>query len=130
MSPYAPPSFATRRQELPISLPIVTLTALAMAGARGRCLAAGANVYLSKPVSLKFAHGNDQQHAQSQEEDVGGPANGAESLSVAVPHGGVLAPEPLKAKIVSSSAHPTCPGYAPSVVCCWARVLSGPEGKE
>ena len=36
-----------------VNVPIIALTALAMKDDRDRCIAAGANEYLAKPVKLK-----------------------------------------------------------------------------
>ncbi|AFZ04351.1 GAF domain-containing protein [Calothrix sp. PCC 6303] len=48
-------------------IPIIALTALAMTGDRDRCLAAGANEYLSKPVKLKQLASTIQQLIAAKE---------------------------------------------------------------
>jgi CheY-like chemotaxis protein len=50
-------------------IPIIALTALAMPGDRERCLEAGANEYLSKPVKLKLLVETMQQFLNSSPEN-------------------------------------------------------------
>jgi signal transduction histidine kinase/ActR/RegA family two-component response regulator len=55
-----------RQQPQLAKIPIIALTALAMEGDRDRCLAAGANDYLTKPVKLKQLNTTIQQFLNSK----------------------------------------------------------------
>jgi CheY-like chemotaxis protein len=54
-----------RKEAALATTPIVARTALAMPGDRERCMAAGANDYISKPIGLKALAATIEQHLQS-----------------------------------------------------------------
>jgi CheY-like chemotaxis protein len=58
------------------STPIIALTALTMPGDRERCLTAGANAYLSKPVSLKKLINEIETQLHQQQSKVDGQVDG------------------------------------------------------
>jgi CheY-like chemotaxis protein len=58
-----------RAQPKLVNIPIVALTALAMDGDRDKCLQAGANDYLTKPVKLKQLNTTIQQFLVAKTDD-------------------------------------------------------------
>jgi len=69
---------ATRRMRADAELaavPIIAMTALAMPGDRAMCLAAGANDYISKPISLKGLASLLAEHLQPAQQDNGQPVS-------------------------------------------------------
>ena len=55
-----------RQQPDLAKIPLVALTAIALEGDRARCLAAGANEYLTKPVKLKQLNQTIQRFLTAQ----------------------------------------------------------------
>jgi len=52
------------RGEVGLATPIVALTALAMPGDRERCIAAGVDEYISKPISLRALASTIERYLQ------------------------------------------------------------------
>ena len=56
-------------------VPIIALTANAVAGDRERCIASGMQDYLSKPISVEKLHGTLKKWLPANQEDTGGSDN-------------------------------------------------------